>query len=286
MRADILDYRPSRSSAAERRADPEYDEYEGADDFEDAAQPPRRTGSAATSNSSRRPNPPPKNEPKAAKPVEKPKEVNLFDFDDGEPVFTSAPAAAAAPANVMADGTSYLPPFIVSDVLIVDDFDDFQSGPSTSAPPPVPAQSKPSSAANANLFDFLDATPSTQPKAAPSLSFVQPSQPAPSMPAMTARPSYSSYTSPPPAASSTTSALSLKPTGGSSTFDDLFTTSLTSMGGSTSKAKGAGVKSMGDMEKEKAMNKLWGPTAGAGGQQRSSGAQQKPANGGFDDLLF
>ena len=99
------DYRPSRSSTAERRADPEYDEYEGADDFEDSGAPPRRTRSAATSSSSRRPNPPPKNEPKASKPAEKPKEVNLFDFDDDEPV--SAPAqAAAAPSNVMEDGES------------------------------------------------------------------------------------------------------------------------------------------------------------------------------------
>ena len=272
------DYRPSRSSTAERRADPEYDEYEGADDFEDSGAPPRRTGSAATSSSSRRPNPPPKNEPKASKPVEKPKEVNLFDFDDDEPVSAPAPAAAA-PSNVMEDGESRpISPETKFTPLTVDDFDDFVSGPSTSAPAPVVAQPKTAAAANSNLFDFLDAAPPAQSKAAPpSYNFAQSSQPAPSMPAMTARPSNPQYT---PAPTTTTSAP--KPSG-SSTFDDLFTTSLTSMGGASTQGKGTGMKSMGDMEKEKAMNKLWGPTPGSGGQ---GGAQQKPASGGFDDLLF
>ena len=175
-------------------------------------------------------------------------------------------------------------------MLITDDFDDFQSGPSTVPAPSAPQ--KTAAAANANLFDFLDsapsvATPTTQAKAAPpSYTFAQPSQQAPTMPAITGRPSYSSYTSPPPASSAATSALSPKPTGGSSTFDDLFTSSLSSMGGASSKGKGTGVKSMGDLEKEKAMSGLWGSSGGQGGQQGSNAQQQKPASGGFDDLLF
>jgi epsin len=77
-----------------RRASPqaaaEFDEYEGADDFADT----RRIGSS-TSQRTARPQPPPKGTPRAAKPVEKPKEVNLFDFGDDEPA-TVAPVAPAA----------------------------------------------------------------------------------------------------------------------------------------------------------------------------------------------
>lgn len=83
--ADWSDYRrrPSPSVAAA-----EYDEYEGADDFDE----PRRTGSSSTNRTSR-PQPPPKSAPKVSKPVEKPKEVNLFDFGDDEPA--PAPTATA-----------------------------------------------------------------------------------------------------------------------------------------------------------------------------------------------
>jgi len=98
----MSDYRPSRSAGHDRSAPAEYDEYEGADDFDDD-QPPRRAPSAS---SSRRPNPPPKSEPRqkdvpkaTEAPAPKAKEVNLFDFDDDEPAPASAPApAAAAPA--------------------------------------------------------------------------------------------------------------------------------------------------------------------------------------------
>ena len=76
----------------------EYDEYEGADDFEAG---PRRTGSTST-NRTTRPQPPPKS---TAKPVEKPKEVNLFDFGDDEPPAAPAPAAAASQNILGGDGT-------------------------------------------------------------------------------------------------------------------------------------------------------------------------------------
>ena len=67
----------------------EFDEYEGADDFD---QPPRRSASASTSRVGNRPQPPPKTAPKPEKPVEKPKEMNLFDFDDD-------PTPAVAPSS-------------------------------------------------------------------------------------------------------------------------------------------------------------------------------------------
>lgn len=90
----------------------QFDEYEGADDFDD--QPPRRTTSISRSVAQA----PPK--PVAKEEVDKPKEVNLFDFDD-EPVATPAavPAvtASAAPA-VGGDGESQLhAPSFVTDMF-------------------------------------------------------------------------------------------------------------------------------------------------------------------------
>ena len=76
----------------------EYDEYEGADNFEEQPQP-YRSASASTSRSATKPQPPPKTAAKVEKPVEKAKEVNLFDFDDdpvAAPTLGSAPAATAA----------------------------------------------------------------------------------------------------------------------------------------------------------------------------------------------
>lgn len=79
----------------------QFDEYEGADDFDE--QPPRRTTSISRSVAQAPPKPVAKE-----KEVEKPKEVNLFDFDD-EPLATPAAApavtASAAPA-VDGDGES------------------------------------------------------------------------------------------------------------------------------------------------------------------------------------
>lgn len=100
----VADYRGSRSSSSWNRnqgADTGFDEYEGADDFDD--QPPRR-GTPASGTASRaptgasRPQPPPKASgagtarSQPAKPAEKPKEVNLFDFDDED----SGPLASSA----------------------------------------------------------------------------------------------------------------------------------------------------------------------------------------------
>lgn len=171
-----------------------------------------------------------------------------------------------------------------------DDFDDFQSAP---APTPAakPTAAPATSNANANLFDLLNSGNTSKPAVPPAAP--APSQRPPSygnmMPSMAPAPvSRPSYTSPPVA--STPSALSPKPTGTSSksTFDDLFVSSLTSMGGSTNGGQKPGPKSMKDLEKEKAMNSLWGPSAGA--QSSKPAGQAAPAKpsggGGFDDLLM
>lgn len=78
-----------RDSSAQQS---QFDEYEGADDFDE--QPPRRTTSISRSTAQAPPKPVAKE-----KEVEKPKEINLFDFDD-EPVATPA-AAPAATANAV-----------------------------------------------------------------------------------------------------------------------------------------------------------------------------------------
>ena len=101
---DITDY--SSRPRAPRQAAPEYDEYEGADDFESG--PPRRSTPNSASSQSRpsssRPQPPPKSRapPKAEAVVEQPKEkvkeVDLFDFADDEPV---APAGGSSAAPIL-----------------------------------------------------------------------------------------------------------------------------------------------------------------------------------------
>ncbi|KAK8853491.1 hypothetical protein IAR55_004198 [Kwoniella newhampshirensis] len=270
------DYRSSsrgfRDTAAQQV---EYDEYEGADDFEEDQ--PRRTPAASTSRSTRT-SAPPKPVAKESKPAEKPKEVNLFDFGDDDEVSAPAPAAAAAAAASLVGGD--------------DDFDDFQQAPAAPSPPPVASSAKPT---NANLFDLLGSTSTTTPAVsaprAPSLSGPAFSLPTPN------------YSSPPPAAtpqapmivsrpsySSASIALSPKPTGGSkSTFDDLFTTSLSSMGGRSTASSGqAGQgKSIKDLANEKASSSLWGPAPSSGKPaQVQPQASAKPAGGDFDDLLL
>lgn len=260
----IADYR--------RRASPqaaaEFDEYEGADDFADT----RRTGSS-TSQRTARPQPPPKGTPRAAKAVEKPKEVNLFDFGDDEP----APAAPVAPAAKQGDlfgGDGELNGLhIASKANCVDDFDDFQSAP---APTAAPTPAVKPAAANNNLFDLLN---SNAPKpAAQAPTYSAPSSGL-SMPSLAPTPvSRPSYTSPAP-----TPAPAAKPAPSKSTFDDLFNTSLTSMGGQANGGQKAGQKSMKDLEKEKSMNALWAP---AGQSSQSGQGQNKSSGGGFDDLLM
>ena len=180
--------------------------------------------------------------------------------------------------------------------LIPDDFDDFQSGPSTSPPPAfASAALKAQNGANANLFDLLNSSspsvPAPQAQAAPKApSFSQPSYQSqqsfnlaqPVQPAMTSRPSYTST-----ASQSTTSAVSPKPTGASASsgglggFDDLWNTSLSSAGVKAAK-KPSGGKTMSDLDREKAMGSLWGKT-----QQQQAGGAAKPSGGsGFDDLLM
>jgi len=109
---------------------------------------------------------------------------------------------------------------------------------------------------------------------------------------MTSRPSYTSATS-----QSTVPAVSPKPTGASSSsggglggFDDLWNTSLSSAGVKVAQ-KQTGGKTMGDLDREKAMGSLWGKTQQqqqAGGfAGASTGAASNPSGGsGFDDLLM
>lgn len=166
----------------------------------------------------------------------------------------------------------------------IDDFDDFQSAPAATTSAPVAAKS-----ANSNLFDLLNSSSTSKPagQSAPgygaNTSFIS-APAAPSgigMPSLAPQPvSRPSYTSP---AASTTSAVSPKPAASSSksTFDDLFNTSLTSMGGQTNNGQKPGQKSMKDLEKEKSANALWAPSGSS-----NASAPPRSNGGGFDDLLM
>ncbi|AAW46544.1 hypothetical protein CNL05210 [Cryptococcus deneoformans JEC21] len=266
----------------------QFDEYEGADDFDD--QPPRRTTSISRSTAQAPPKPVAKE-----KEVEKPKEINLFDFDD-EPV--AAPATASA-------ATANAAPAVGGD----DEFDDFQSAVPAPAPAPAPA-AKP---ANTNVFDLLNPATSSTPTSAPSISTPAYSPPAsnssgptfgygamspplnaaPSIPFSNAAKPPASSTHPSYTSASTPSALSPKPTGGSSnsTFDDLFASSLSSIGkSSTAQSQNRGGKTIKDLEKEKMVNSLWGSTPSVPSQSTQPAQPAQPAqpkaSGNFDDLLL
>ena len=108
-------------------------------------------------------------------------------------------------------------------------------------------------------------------------SMAAPMQPA-GMASMSAK---SNYTSPVSAASTQQKPTAPAPSKGS-TFDDLFTTSLSSI--STAKPSASGPvkgKSILEMQREKADAQLWGSGAGTGASDQGS-----QAKGGFDDLLF
>ncbi|GFZ51112.1 ENTH domain-containing protein [Saitozyma sp. JCM 24511] len=298
----------------------EYDEYEGADDFDEA---PRRTTSASTSRSgggasSSRPQPPPKSAAPKEKPVEKPKEVNLFDFGDEDEAPAPAPAPSfAAPAAPILGGDGMSPwpsrPLamwgtagakIKLTLLRSDDFDDFQTAPSSAAAAPAPVAAPAGRPSNAGLFDLLN-NPSKglsgPPLSGPPLSGPPLSNPVlGSRPSMTpSAPSYTSTTSvTSPGAAPAPGQAQAKPTSGS-TFDDLWTTSLSTMGKNGSAPKptpkaGTGGKTIRDLEQEQTMSKLWGPTTttttnanvNANASASANGAAQKPAGGGFDDLLL
>lgn len=234
----------------------EYDEYEGADDFDG---PPRRTTSATASTSRpARTSPAPSKPPKAQPPKAKAPEVNLFDFDD-EPVSapTAAPAAPAAPVDAFGD----------------DDFDDFQQAPNASAPAPTSPPA--AGGANANLFALLEAGKSSA-APAPTPSFSAPA-PAP-VASPTAPPAYSGMGVGMGMAQQRPAAAPA-PKKPASAFDDLFTTSL---GAPVVKpASAGGNKTIAEMEKEKASSGLWGSTPTA-----SASAAKPAASSGFDDLLL
>nr|ODO01221.1 ENTH domain-containing protein c [Cryptococcus depauperatus CBS 7855] len=286
------DYRSSlRSFRDTSSQQPQYEEYEGADDFDE---PPRRTTSISHKTSSRTgATVPPKTVSKDKK-VGNVKEVNLFDFDD-EPVSSLAPAITNA-APVAAD----------------DDFDDFQSAVSGPSAVPSAALAAPKPTSN-NVFDLLNstaplapsttlqqATLATNPVASPPISTTS----APNYGGFTT--SFSSSATPSLATannsrshlssqSSTTTpaALSPKPTGGNATFDDLLASSLSSIGKPMAQQKPLSGKTIKDLEKEKINNTLWGsvplPSAGPGNSRDKAPSQpQAPAKpgGDFGDLLL
>ena len=184
-----------------------------------------------------------------------------------------------------------------------DEFDDFQQAPSIQ--PASPAASKPA-AGNAGLFDLLGSTP-TAPKSSSTAEIHMPSLSGPGRPVSTSyAANYSSMISPSPnkpsssfrppinSVTSTPAVTSPKPAG-ASTFDDLWTTSLTSLG-TGAKANGAGTsgtlggKTIQDLEKEKATNSLWGSGGSMMGNSMMSGPAKPVYNGGNggdgNDLLL
>lgn len=166
-----------------------------------------------------------------------------------------------------------------------DDFDDFQTAPAA-APQPATAQTTAAAKVkNAGLFDLLNPALSSGPisgqhssKPSMGIGMGMTSPPLSSAPPIS-RPNYispisSASTAKPPSAPA--AAGPAKSSG--STFDDLWTTSLSTISSNGVKPAGsgnAGGKSMKDMEQEQRMNQIWA----SGGQQAQ--AQQKDQWGQF-----
>lgn len=287
------EYRGSTARASSSQQRQEYDEYEGADDFDTRRQSPG-SGRAST-HASRPPQAPPKPPKDEPKKEQKQPEVNLFDFDD-EPAAPAAQPSAPATAPVDAFGD--------------DDFDDFQSAtpsatvPTSSAAASAPAVA-PSGGANANIFAMLNA--SSQPMSPTSAAQAQPlfggipamapaqrQQPVGGMGmggmamggmsggmggmsggmvsggmvsvsgGMAAKPA-----SPPAQASKKT---------GASAFDDLFTASL---GAPSKPQQSGGQKTIAQMQRETTNAGLWGAPKPTGQQTLA----QPASSSGSGDLL-
>lgn len=175
-------------------------------------------------------------------------------------------------------------------VFSVDDFDDFQSAPTATAPVPTPSlmatpalSAAPASKPAANVFDLLNATraaPSSPATAGrPPVGYNQGSAMVPS-PAPTFAPMK------PATPTTPTPAVPAKATSGGG-FDDLWTMSL---GGSKPPAPAAGSttgKTIQDLQREKASQAFWG--AGTGTHKPGSasiGGGHFAAPTGADDLLL
>ncbi|KAJ9107471.1 hypothetical protein QFC21_000924 [Naganishia friedmannii] len=259
----------------------DFDQYDAGDDEEvsasrsstSASRPTARrpAGASSLSASTSRSKAPAAS--KTPAPAAPPKPVvDLFDFDN-EPS-SSIPAGApltAASASLVDD----------------EDFADFQAAPTSGFDSAISPAHAPKPAGN--VFDFLDAgvpaskpAPSSAPAYAPASSgfgaFGTSSPatytaPATSSPIGQARPLNTM-----PQQNQAEAAGSSSGLGG---FDDLWNTSLSSVGGSKVPANGSGKKTIAEMEREKSMASLWGSSGAAGG----SSAQQKPSSSGFEDLL-
>lgn len=146
-------------------------------------------------------------------------------------------------------------------IVSIDDFDDFQAAPSAAAgghPTTAPNN-------NNNLFDLLDAVPTSAIPRTQQLSSAPPAytaqQPAISsfQPVQQKQPAYASYTLNSSSTASSAAAPKPKPSGGG--FDDLWTTSLGSIGGvGVSPGATSKNKSIQELEREKTMASLWGAT--------------------------
>ena len=198
----------------------------------------------------------------------------------------------------------------------LDDFDDFQQAPNLQ--PTAPTAVTPAISSNAGLFNLVGSTNSADGTAAsrPPQNQMSPlSSPIRATPTSNG-PNYSSMISPAlpkpsnptrPTYNSTPSTLGVTPQpkpAAASTFDDLWQTSLTSIGGQAKANSGSNGmsslvnagrsgKTIKDLEKEKAMSSLWGTgvsgMANKNGQTPMQGQTMSTLGGeggGGDDLLL
>lgn len=241
------------------RAEPEYDEYDAGDDDDrsnkmSSSKLPSRSKPSSSAAVAR-----PSDQPQANKPTVV---QDLFDFgDEAEQIQTSVALPRPTAPGPM--------PSTLDD----DDFADFQGATIPSAQPVKPSPSL-SSAPAQDVFSLLNAPRSQNNH-----------QKTPS-PAIPANPTLSKGMG--QGASSSSGPSVPQPSGGG--FDDLWTTSLAGVGGSTGQISGSNSKkSMLDLDREKTMNSLWNAPASSpayGSTPTGSGARTGGSTkNAFDDLL-
>ena len=257
----------------------------------------------------------------ASPPKKKAPEVDLFSFDDPEPVPAAAPKVAAPPASSgLADLTG--PTNTADDD---DDFDDFQSA-APSAPtaqpanplsppiaPSVPSQfaapkpvSAPQQANLTNMVNLSSLSPTPSSTTTPSANYSAFSAPPPQAQQQPAKPAgfqasgpnyYQSVQAMAPAQHntggstsmsalkpvSTSSSSASKPAAGGDAFGALWSQASAGLKKSDKPASGP---ALGQLAKEKSSAGIWGASGGQGGaQQQQQQQQQKQTGGGLDDLL-
>ncbi|GAA5937667.1 uncharacterized protein JCM15063_002083 [Sporobolomyces koalae] len=284
-------YGPSSSSAggfsdSTRREQPgDFEEYDAGDDEDHVshpAPPPPRGSSSTRPSRTTQPNAAKSTSTPSSKPAPpKQPEVNLFDFDDDEPLGGGGAGTTVSPAPPPKPSASLFSTpgsTVQAAASLDDDFDDFQSAVPISAPAQPPSY-QPSS--QQNVFAMLNNNNNSSQPSQPKPSTVL--NPTPTFQAPTTRNPMSSQLPKPSVASSSSSS-----GGGGADFSDLFSFSSSSSTTTPATSKPGGAKlSMQEIAAQKRQEQLFSsstPATSFGSAPAATNKNQSIGDG-WDSLI-